>query len=159
SDYMTKPFNFEILLSKIRNLLQQQALSKKTYQKQVDFKPADSEIESVDDKFIRQLSVHIEKHLSDPAYTVDQLSADMNMSRVGLYKKIVPLTGKSPIEYIRTYRLLKAKPLLLKSQMTIAEIAYEVGFSNPKHFSKYFKQEFDMLPSAYASSKSGDEAV
>jgi len=159
SDYVTKPFNFEILLSKIRNLLQQQALSKKTYQKQVDFKPSDSEIESVDDKFMRQLSVHIEAHLSDPSYTVDQLSADMNMSRVGLYKKILPLTGKSPIEYIRSYRLLKSKPLLLKSQLTIAEVAYEVGFSNPKHFSKYFKQEFNMLPSAYAAAKSDSEAI
>ena len=153
SDYMTKPFNFEILLSRIRNLLQQQALSKKTYQKQVEFKPAETEIESVDDKFIRQLSLHIEKHLADSAYTVDQLSADMNMSRVGLYKKILPLTGKSPIEYIRSYRLQKAKPLLLKSQLTIAEVAYEVGFGNPKHFSKYFKQEFGILPSAFASKK------
>ena len=153
NDYMTKPFNFEILLSKIRNLLQQQALSKKTYQKQVEFKPSETEVESVDDKFIRQLSLHIEKHLADSSYSVDRLSADMNMSRVGLYKKILPLTGKSPIEYIRSYRLQKAKPLLLRSQMTIAEIAYEVGFSNPKHFSRYFKQEFNILPSVYALTK------
>lgn len=153
SDYMTKPFNFEILLSKIRNLLQQQATAKKTYRKQLEFKPALSEIESVDDKFIRQLAMHIEKHLSDPDYTVDQLSADMNMSRVGLYKKILPLTGKSPIEYIRSYRLKKSKPLLLKSQLTIAEVAYQVGFSNPKHFSKCFKQEFGILPSAFAQTK------
>lgn len=156
SDYMTKPFNFEILLSKIRNLLQQQALAKKTYQKQVEFKPAETEIESVDDKFIRQLALHIEQHLSETDYTVDQLSADMNMSRVGLYKKILPLTGKSPIAYIRAYRLQKAKPLLLKSQMTIAEVAYEVGFSNPKHFSRYFKQEFGILPSAYAAAQKGE---
>lgn len=159
SDYMTKPFNFEILLSKIRNLLHQQAVARKTYQKQVDFKPAEIEIESVDDKFIRQLCQHIEKHLSDPSYTVDQLSSDMNMSRVGLYKKIIPLTGKSPIEYIRLYRLQKAKPLLRKSQLTIAEVAYEVGFSNPKHFSKYFKQEFGILPSAFAAAKEDQNAV
>jgi len=153
SDYMTKPFNFEILLSKIRNLLQQQENAKKTFKKQVEFKPSEQEIESVDDKFIRQLALHIEKHLSDASYTVDQLSADMNMSRVGLYKKILPLTGKSPIEYIRFYRLHKSKPILLKSQLTIAEVAYEVGFSNPKHFSKYFKEEFGILPSAFALTK------
>lgn len=157
SDYMTKPFNFEILLSKIRNLLMQQALSKKTYQKQVAVKPIHADIESVDDKFVRQLSMHIEKHLSNSAYSVDQLSADMNMSRVGLYKKILPLTGKSPVEYIRYYRLQKAKPLL-ESQLTISEVAYQVGFSNPKHFSKYFKQEFNILPSAYATEKSGKRA-
>ncbi len=152
NDYMTKPFNFEILLSKIRNLLTQQALSKKTYQKQVDFKPQETTVESVNDKFIRQLSLQIEKHLSDSNYSVDQLSADMNMSRVGLYKKLVPLTGKSPVEVIRSYRLQKAKPLL-ESQLSIAEVAYQVGFSNPKHFSKYFKQEFGILPSAYAQSQ------
>ena len=152
NDYMTKPFNFGILQSKIKNLLQQQALSKKTYQKQVDFKPAETTIESVDDKFIRQLSILLEEHLGDASYTVDQLSADLHMSRVGLYKKILPLTGKTPLEYIRLYRLQKSKPLLLKSQMTIAEVAYTVGFSNPKHFSKYFKQEFDVLPSVYAAS-------
>lgn len=152
SDYMTKPFNFEILLSKIRNLLAQQALSKKTYQKQVELKPQETEVESVNDKFIRQLSMQIEKHLSDSNYSVDQLSADLNMSRVGLYKKLVPLTGKSPVEVIRSYRLQKSKPLL-ESQLTIAEVAYQVGFSNPKHFSKYFKQEFGILPSAYAQSK------
>jgi signal transduction histidine kinase/ligand-binding sensor domain-containing protein/DNA-binding response OmpR family regulator len=154
NDYMTKPFNFEILLSKIRNLLQQQALSKKTYQKQVDFQPSETKVESVDDKFIRQLSLQIEKHLADSSYSVDQLSTDMNMSRVGLYKKILSLTGKSPIEYIRFYRLQKAKPLLLKSQMTVAEVAYQVGFSNPKHFSRSFKQEFNILPSVYALTKS-----
>ena len=156
SDYMTKPFNFEILLSKIRNLLQQQENAKKTFTKQLEFKPADQEIESVDDKFIRQLAQHIERHLSDTGYTVDQLSADMNMSRVGLYKKILPLTGKSPIEYIRFYRLHKSKPILLKSQLTIAEVAYEVGFSNPKHFSKYFKEEFGILPSAFALTKADE---
>ncbi len=152
NDYMTKPFNFEILLSKIRNLLAQQALSKKTYQKQVDFKPQEAAVESVNDKFIRQLSGQIEKRLSDSSYSVDQLSADMNMSRVGLYKKVLPLTGKSPVEVIRSYRLQKAKPLL-ESQLSIAEVAYQVGFSNPKHFSKYFKQEFGVLPSVYAQSK------
>ncbi|WGQ10118.1 two-component regulator propeller domain-containing protein [Pedobacter gandavensis] len=156
NDYMTKPFNFEILLSKIRNILKQQALAKKTYQKQVEFKPAESEVESLDDKFMRQLGLHLEKNLSNSAYSVDQLGSDLNMSRVGLYKKILPLTGKSPIEYIRSYRLHKSKALLLKSQLSIAEIAYEVGFSNPKHFSRYFKQEFDILPSAYANQKIGE---
>lgn len=157
SDYMTKPFNFEILLSKIRNLLTQQALSKKTYQKQVEVKPVENQVESVDDRFIRQLCLQIEKHISDSAYSVDQLSADMNMSRVGLYKKILPLTGKSPVEYIRYYRLQKSRPLL-ESQLSIAEVAYQVGFSNPKHFSKYFKQEFDILPSVYALEKAARKA-
>ncbi|MGY0036667.1 helix-turn-helix transcriptional regulator [Pedobacter sp. NJ-S-72] len=81
------------------------------------------------------------------------------MSRVGLYKKILSLTGKSPIEYIRSYRLQKAKPLLLKSQLPVAEVAYEVGFSNPKYFSRYFKLEFGILPSAYAAFREHGEQL
>lgn len=159
NDYITKPFNFEILLSRIKNILQQQALAKKTFLKQVEFKPAETGIESMDDKFMRQLATQLEKNLSNAAYSVDQLSSDLNMSRVGLYKKILPLTGKSPIAYIRFYRLQKSKALLLKSQLSISEIAYESGFSNPKHFSRYFKQEFGVLPSVYAQQKSGESTV
>ncbi|MES2455429.1 MAG: two-component regulator propeller domain-containing protein [Bacteroidota bacterium] len=151
SDYMTKPFNFEILLSKIKNLVAQQRISKQTYQKQLEVKPSEVVIESMDEKFIRSVSLQMEKHLADPDYSVDQLSSDMNISRVGLYKKLIQLTGKSPVLYMREYRLKKAIPLLEKSQLTISQVAYEVGFSNPKQFSKYFKQHFGVLPSAYIS--------
>lgn len=159
NDYITKPFNFELLLSRIKNILLQQALAKKTFLKQVEIKPDETTIESMDDKFMRQLAMQLEKNLSNAAYSVDQLSSDLNMSRVGLYKKILPLTGKSPIAYIRFYRLQKSKALLLKSQLSISEIAYESGFSNPKHFTRYFKQEFGILPSAYAQQKSGESGV
>jgi len=151
NDYMTKPFNFEILLHKMRNLVTQQKLSKQTYQKHLEIKPSETTMESVDEKFIRMVSLHMENHLSDPEYSVDQLSSEMNISRVGLYKKLIALTGKSPVAFMRSYRLKSAIPLLDKSQMTIAQVAYEVGYNNPKQFSKYFKQEFGMLPSAYVA--------
>lgn len=151
NDYMTKPFNFEILLHKMRNLVTQQKISKQTYQKQLEVKPSETIIESVDEKFIRMISLRMDDHLSDPDYSVDQLSSEMNISRVGLYKKLITLTGKSPVAFMRSYRLKCALPLLEKSQMTIAQVAYEVGYNNPKQFSKYFKQEFGMLPSAYVA--------
>ncbi|MGV3642325.1 MAG: helix-turn-helix transcriptional regulator, partial [Adhaeribacter sp.] len=75
------------------------------------------------------------------------------MSRVYLYKKLLALTGRSPIEFIRSIRLKRAARLLEESQLTVAEIAYEVGFNNPKYFTKYFKAEFHCLPSAYAARK------
>ncbi len=154
NDYVMKPFNFEILLFKIKNQLKQLASSKIKYKKQVDISPKADEIESVDEKFMRQLSALIETNVSNADYSVDQLSQEMNMSRVSLYKKVLLLTGKSPVEYIRFYRLRKATQLLEKSQLTISEIAYEVGFNNPKYFTKYFKQEFNMLPSVYIAQKS-----
>ena len=77
----------------------------------------------------------------------------MFMNRVTLYRKILSLTGKTPIEFIRSIRLKRAAQLLEKSGMTISEIAYEVGFNNPKHFSKFFKEEFKVSPSQYVASK------
>ncbi|WP_157280274.1 helix-turn-helix domain-containing protein [Pedobacter borealis] len=148
-----KPFNFEILLFKIKNQLKQLESSKIKYKKQVDISPKADEIESVDEKFMRQLSVLIETNVSNADYSVDQLSQDMNISRVSLYKKVLLLTGKSLVEYIRFYRLRKTTQLLEKSQLTVSEIAYEVGFNNPKYFTKYFKQEFNILPSVYIAKK------
>ncbi|NJM26820.1 MAG: helix-turn-helix transcriptional regulator [Bacteroidia bacterium] len=91
--------------------------------------------------------------MGDSGFSVEELSRELGMSRVHLYKKLLSLTGKSPIEFIRTIRLKRAAQLLEKSQLTVAEIAYEVGFNNPKYFSKYFKEEFNTLPSMYASMK------
>jgi AraC-like DNA-binding protein len=80
------------------------------------------------------------------------------MSRVSAYKKISTLTGKTPIEFIRSIRLKRAAHLLEKSQLTVAEVAYEVGFNNPKYFSKYFKMEYNVLPSAYGRQRHDTEA-
>jgi AraC-like DNA-binding protein len=95
----------------------------------------------------------VENNLSDPEFSVDKLSREIGMSRVHLYKKLTSLTGKSPIEFIRIIRLRRAAQLLEKSQLSVSEIAYQVGFNNPKYFTKYFKSEYRTLPSEYAASK------
>lgn len=91
--------------------------------------------------------------MDNPDFSVEDFSAAMHMNRVTLYRKILALTGKSPLEFIRSIRLKRAAQLLEKSGMTVAEIAYKVGFNNPKQFSKFFKEEFKVLPSQYAVSK------
>ncbi|MFT3738525.1 MAG: helix-turn-helix domain-containing protein [Breznakibacter sp.] len=78
------------------------------------------------------------------------MSRELGVSRGHLYNKIVALTGKTPIEFIRIMRLKRAAQLLGKSQLTVSEIAFDVGFNDPKYFSKYFKDEFNMSPSDYA---------
>jgi transcriptional regulator GlxA family with amidase domain len=70
---------------------------------------------------------------------------------VSLYKKLLILTGKTPVDCIRTIRLKRAVQLLEKSQLSIANVAYEVGFNNPNYFSKVFKEEYNLLPSEYIS--------
>jgi DNA-binding response OmpR family regulator/nitrogen-specific signal transduction histidine kinase len=153
NDYITKPFTFEILASKIRNLLAQQELLHKRFQKQIEVNPQEVTITPVDEKFLKQALEIVEKNMDKPEFSVEDLSRDMFMNRVTLYRKILSITGKTPIEFIRTLRLKRAAQLLEKSGMSIAEIAYEVGFNNPKNFTKAFKEEFKIIPSQYAASK------
>lgn len=153
NDYVTKPFTFEILASRIRNLLAQQKLLQKRFQKQIDVNPAEVTVTPVDEKFLSQALEIVEKHMDKPEFSVEDLSREMHMSRVTLYRKVLSLTGKSPLEFIRLIRLKRAAQLLEKSGMTIAEIAYEVGFNNPKVFAKFFKEEFNITPSQYAADR------
>jgi AraC-like DNA-binding protein len=83
---------------------------------------------------------------------VEELSKELFMHRAGMYRKLLSLTGKSPVEFIRQMRLKRGAQFLEKSGMTIAEVAYEVGFNNPKKFSQYFKEEFGTTPSEFQRS-------
>jgi signal transduction histidine kinase/ligand-binding sensor domain-containing protein/CheY-like chemotaxis protein/methylphosphotriester-DNA--protein-cysteine methyltransferase len=152
-DYIIKPFNFELLLSRIRNFLAHTATVRKTYQRQVQAAPAALDIESAEEAFIKGVLEHIEKNMGNPDFSVGELSTRFHTSRSTFYKRLLLLTGKTPIEFIRHIRLQRAAELLEKSQLTVAEIAYTVGFNNPKTFSQYFKEEFSRIPSAYRSEK------
>lgn len=151
NDYITKPFTFEILGSRINNLLAQQQLLKKKFQKQIEVNPEEVTITPVDEKFLKEALSIIEKQIDNPDFSVDDFSKELFMSRVTLYRKINSLTGKSPLDFIRSIRLKRAAQLLDKSGMSIAEVAYQVGFNNPKVFSKVFKEEFKLTPSEYAA--------
>lgn len=153
NDYITKPFTFEILASRIRNLLAQQKLLQKKFQKQIEVNPAEITVTSVDEKFLKQALEAVEKQIDNPDFSVEDISRDMCMNRVTFYRKILSLTGKTPIEFIRSIRLKRAAQLLEKSGLSVAEIAYEVGFNSPKVFTKFFKEEFKVPPSQYAASK------
>ncbi|RDC61830.1 Exoenzyme S synthesis regulatory protein ExsA [Adhaeribacter pallidiroseus] len=153
SDYITKPFNFEILLSRIKHLIAQQAAFRSALQHKIEVKPQDIAITPLDEKLIQKAIAFTEQNIANPDFSVEELSRELGMSRVYLYKRLVALTGKAPLEFIRTVRLKRAAQLLSESQLTVAEVAYEVGFNNPKYFTKYFKQEFKELPSAYANNK------
>jgi signal transduction histidine kinase/ligand-binding sensor domain-containing protein/DNA-binding response OmpR family regulator len=149
SDYLTKPFDFEILLYKIKNLLNQQVTLKKTYQKQVDVNTVANTSEVHDEKFMKDLLKLIDKHIGDTEFSVEELSSVMAMSRVTLYRKVLLITEKTPVEFIKFIRLKRGAHLLQTTHLNIAEVAYHVGFNNPKYFAKSFKAEFNMLPTEY----------
>ena len=120
--------------------------------------PGEITITPVDEKFLKQALEVVEKHIDDPNFSVEDFSRGMFMNRVTLYRKILSITGKTPLEFIRSIRLKRAAQLLEKSGMSIAEIAYEVGFNNPKIFTKFFKEEFQVPPSQYLVDKKAKEA-
>ncbi|RNI31703.1 response regulator [Rufibacter latericius] len=153
NDYITKPFNFELLLSRMSNLISQCQLLQKAYGKKISVQTSSIDIVSLDDKLIQRAIKVVEENIDSPEFSVELMSRELGISRVYLYKKIVALTGQSPVEFIRKIRLERAAQLLEKSQLTVAEVAYAVGFNNPRYFSKYFKEAYHMLPSVYAESK------
>jgi signal transduction histidine kinase/ligand-binding sensor domain-containing protein/DNA-binding response OmpR family regulator len=158
-DYITKPFNFDILQSRIKNLIHQREIFHKDFRKLIEVKATDIKITSMDEKLIQNAIKFVEDKISDADFSVEDLSHELGMSRVHLYKKLLSLTGKAPLEFIRTIRLQRAAQLLEKSQLTISEVAYKVGFNSPKYFAKYFKEEFGMLPSAYMQSKKNESSA
>ncbi len=110
----------------------------------------DVHIQTEDEKFLGELVEYVKQNISNSNLSVETLSRDTQMSRVWLYKKLLMLTGISPLEFIRTIRLQKAVQLLGNTQMRISQIAREVGFETPQYFSKLFKKEYSILPSVYA---------
>jgi signal transduction histidine kinase/ligand-binding sensor domain-containing protein/DNA-binding response OmpR family regulator len=149
SDYLSKPFNFEILNVKIRNLLELNQNLKNTYTRQLKVITPVAEVESEDEKLILNVTRYVEEHINSPRLSVEELSRHLFMSRVSLYNKIVQLTGETPVEFIRSLKLNKAAELLEKSDMKIAQIGYAVGFSTPNYFARAFKAKFNMLPSEF----------
>lgn len=149
NDYITKPFNVEVLHARVKNLLQLNSSLKSTYTRQIKLLTPEVSVESADEKLLKKIVHYLEENLTNSQLSVENMSKEMGMSRSSLYNKVLELTGQTPVEYIRSYRLDKAASLMGKSDMTIAEIAYQVGFSTPNYFARSFKTKFNMLPSEY----------
>ena len=96
--------------------------------------------------FITRFKEVVEARLDNSDVSVEDLAADMNLSRVQLYRKVKTLTGSSPVELLRTARLNRAYQILLTTDKSISEVAYNVGFTAPSYFTKCFKEEYGMLP-------------
>ena len=153
-DYITKPFNLKILLLRIRKLLEW-SLNVHNKFKTIDLSPSEITVSNLDEKLIEKAMQALEENMDNSEFSVEDLSACVNMSRGHLYKKLMSITGKSPIEFIRIMRIKRGRQLLEQSQLNISQISYQVGLS-PKQFSKYFKEEYGYLPSAYKFRKTED---
>ena len=148
-EYFTKPFNIDILNIRITRLLNRQNTVPTNTDQDIatTTEDKDNAITPLDQKFIDKVTKYVEDNLSNADLTVEKLSEDMGMSRVNLYKRVLALTGSTPSEFIRNIRMQHAKHLLMNEGYNVSEVAYRVGFNQPRLFSKYFKEQFGILPS------------
>lgn len=150
--YISKPFAVEVLLARIRNLIELREQKIENFRKEVNILPEGLATSKADEKFLKDTLKCIEENLEDSDFSIDDLSVAMNMSRSTLYRKIQSLTGDNIVTFIRNVRLKKAISLLNTGEFTISEVAYKVGFSTPRYFSKTFKEVYGVLPSQYEAS-------
>ena len=146
-DYITKPFNLEILLLRIQKILKWTINNHEKF-KTIDISPSEITVSSLDEQLIEKAIRAVEENMDNSEFSVEELSSYVGMSRGHLYKKLIMITGKSPLEFIRILRVKRGKQLLEQSQLNVSQIAYQIGLS-PKQFAKYFKEEFGYVPSEY----------
>jgi signal transduction histidine kinase/DNA-binding response OmpR family regulator len=156
-DYITKPFSTQILLARIKNLIELRRNLQLKLQKQMLLQPDEIQVSSMDREFIKELKIAIEKNLSDSDFGVERLSKAIFMDRTTLFRKIKALTGETPQLFIRSYRLQRAAELLKKKFGTVSQVSSQVGFDNMAYFAKCFKEKYHMTPSSFMAAESTQE--
>lgn len=147
--YIAKPFDMEVLLARITNLLEKQEARQRDFSHSISLDPKTVTDSTPDEKFLQEIIASIEKNINNSDYTIDSLAADVVMSRMSLYRKMKSLTGQTPADFIRTVRLKTAAKLLKEGNCNVSEACYRTGFASPQNFSKHFKEMFGVLPSQY----------
>lgn len=147
--YITKPFHSKVLLARVENLLHQRAHLRQLFAQGAAEGKETEEVSRLDDRdkaFVKQLHDIIKSHMGNSDFGVEDIGAEIGLSRVQLYRKVKAITGSSVVDLLRKARLAKGRRLLEANSMNISEVAYEVGFSSPSYFTKCFKDEYGMLP-------------
>ena len=153
--YITKPFSIELLLARIDNLLTQRRKlfekfsSQSARNKVVELAVEDVVVTDRDEEFMKNVMAWLGENVENSELTIDQLASHLGLGRTTMYNKLKSLTGKSPVELIKEYRITKSKLLLRTGQFSVSEVAYKVGFSDPGYFSRCFREQFHMSPAEY----------
>ncbi len=155
-DYLTKPFNMEVLRLRVQKFMEWADATHHDFKKKVDITPSEITITPLDEQFIQKAIKTVEERMADTEFSVEELGKELGMSRSFLYKKLMAITGVGPAEFIRTIRIKRGMALLERSQMQISEIAYQVGFNSLKSFTMNFKAEYGMTPSEYLKNRKND---
>ena len=144
--YLTKPFSGSVLLARVDNLLRSRTMLRSLFSGDKKEEAAEEQLGSRDLTFINRLRDSIRQNMGDSDFTVERLGEEVGLSRVQLYRKVKALTGQTPVDLLKKARLERARLLVEKTDKSISEIAYEVGFTAPSYFNKCFKDEFGVSP-------------
>lgn len=147
--YISKPFEMKVLQARINNFVSHKQNKQKEFKTNLEINVSSLENHSMDEHFLNQAISIIETHISETTFDINMFASELNLSKSSLYRKIKTITGLSPIEFIRNIKLKHASLMLKNNITSISEVAYEVGFSDPKYFSSCFKNEFNITPSEY----------
>jgi ligand-binding sensor domain-containing protein/signal transduction histidine kinase/DNA-binding response OmpR family regulator len=157
-DYITKPFNFQLLQAKIRSIVENRCRLKEAFKTTFDPIPKDLIINKQNEEFLHKVVAFVEQEISNPELNVQILAQQMCISRSLLHKKLTAISGHSANDFITSIRLKKSLVLLRELKGSIAEVAYEVGFNDPKYFSRCFKKYFKLSPTEFLN-QSLDQSV
>lgn len=150
--YITKPFDPQLLISSAVSLIQQRDMLKGRYAQKVEGVKAELPeiiVDERDKKLLDVFNLWLADHLSNPMLSVDDMAEAMGYRRTVFYKKVKALTGQTPADYLKTLRMNRAAELLKEETVTVAEVCYQVGISDPHYFAKIFKQQFGISPKKY----------
>lgn len=156
-DYIVKPFNMDVLQTRIRSLLASREQLKKLYGKRFSPDVMGIEVKSADERFSQKLFDVIEKNISNEKLDVELLCTEIGISRANLYRKLKSITELSPMELIRNKRLEMAAKLLKESEMNVSEIASHLGFNSHSYFSNSFKAFYGCTPTEFVQMKNNQE--
>ena len=151
-DYLVKPFNTTELAVRIHNLIEQRRRLREKFSKEMVLQPQHISLPTRDATFLTNLLSLVEKNYAEPEFTVDELSEEVNMSRMQLHRKLKALTDQSPGEFLRKFRLERAKQLLSIGGTQVSEACFKVGFNNVSHFSKSFREFTGVTPTEFIES-------
>lgn len=160
-EYLEKPFNYHELLLKVRNTLDSKEKMLFKHKTDIISSPNDTNDPSLDHIFLKNLVNEINSQIENPDFKLEDLTKVLNMSYSSIYRKYLDITGEKLISLVRSLRLKRAALYILKEQHNISESAYVVGYKDPKHFTKSFKEEFGVPPAAFKkeAKKYGREKV
>ncbi len=147
-DYIEKPFNSKLLQIKIERLLSKRSKVAEEKSK-ITITPKEVLLVSEDEKFMKRIGEILEENISDPDFDVDKMADMLHKSHVQFIRIVKELTGKKPVDLLKSFRMERAKMLLDQNKVNISEIAWMVGYDVPNSFSRAFKKEFGISPTEY----------